>query len=233
MKENLLKKLICPACASEELNVECKQKNDTEIREGSICCQKCREVFPINAGITNLLYRIPQDVECEKKAMNEKVYYVTSDKKEGFTVTEDAIQKYQQILLSLPEGDGSPIFCCGGSLQNQAENASRFYKSVDELNLTGNEDILEVGASFGWGSREFAKKGCNVVALDITDFLCTSDLYFKQQSIYFDRILGDMNKLPFKTASFDIVFANTVLHHCMDLETIYRELLRVLKREGK
>jgi SAM-dependent methyltransferase len=94
-----------------------------------------------------------------------------------------------------------------------------------------------LGAGRCWASRYFSRFGCNVVSLDIllTKYvgLLTSDIYIKNENIYFERILSDMNYLPFNEKIFDYVFVSASLHHSLDLLKTLREINRVLKHNGK
>ena len=54
MQQQLMDILVCPMCKGElELNVEKKQ--DGEIVTGTITCTACRERYPIEDGIPNML----------------------------------------------------------------------------------------------------------------------------------------------------------------------------------
>jgi len=224
--------LRCPACGSDSFSIQNPQREKDEIRGGALACTGCCASFPIREGILDLLGKPSEALQHEQHAMSAMRYYVSENPQDYITVSKETFQNHAPIFLSLPEGDGSYIFRKGG-LQNQAENAVRFYQTVDALRLRGNESVLEIGASFGWAAARFAQKGCSVVAVDVTDYLLCSDLYFKAWGVYFERFWADMNRLPFKDGVFDLVFANSVLHHSMDLRGVFSELLRVLRPGGK
>ena len=102
---------------------------------------------------------------------------------------------------------------------------------MDYLNLRGSERILEIGACFSSSSFNFAKKGCRVAALDISNYLKASNVFVKKA--YFDRIFSDMHNMPFADDAFDIVFASAALHHSKDLKAVFEEIRRVLKPGGR
>ena len=45
-------------------------------------------------------------------------------------------------------------------------------------------------------------------------------------------IVGDMNNLPFEDDSFDFVYSSLAIHYTATPETTYKEVYRVLKKEG-
>ncbi|MEM3085981.1 MAG: methytransferase partner Trm112 [Halobacteria archaeon] len=54
MKRDLMEILACPACKGD-LQLSAKKEEGDEILEGELRCPKCREAFPIDDGIPNLL----------------------------------------------------------------------------------------------------------------------------------------------------------------------------------
>jgi SAM-dependent methyltransferase/uncharacterized protein YbaR (Trm112 family) len=232
MKSSLLSTLRCPNCFKTDWDLTILTQNEQEVREGSIQCLSCKTSYSIQGGILKMLVDLPPEVVHEKEHA-ESFGYLVTEKGEKLSISRETIFNFKPLFLALPEGDGSHYFKPGGSFDNQAGNAQRFYKTLEMLNLKGTERILEVGASFGWASRRFAQRGCDVVALDITFYLMTADLYFKEDGTYFERIKSDMSKIPFKDESFDIIFSHSVIHHCKDLSKLFAEFYRVLRPGGR
>lgn len=232
MKKELLDILQYQGRSGNDWQLEIAEENDREIRKGSLFCKSLGLRFSIEDGIINMLKDLPPEVAHEKEHAEQFDYLITKDG-EKHPINRETIYRFQNLFLSLPAGDGSSLFKPGGSFDNQAGNAERFFKTLELLQLKGNERVLEVGASFGWGSWRFAQKGCQVVALDVTHYMTAGDLYFDKDNCYFDRIMADMSQLPFKDNSFDIIFSHSVIHHCKDLSKLFAEFHRVLKPGGR
>jgi len=216
MKTNIVPKLICPSCRRPALEIlKIINKDKVEIRQGILKCAYCDSEFRINDGILDFL------IDPEEEILNEQ---------KGWAILKNAINNSDELMLSLPDG----IEEYKDTWKGQANN---FYHMVSSLNLKGNENILDIGAGRCWASRYFAKYGCDVIAIDIllTKYvgLLTSDLYIKNDNIYFERILSDMTGLPFKDNTFEYVFVSASLHHSLDLLKSLKEVKRVLKPKGR
>lgn len=232
MKKELLELLICPVCRKADFKLEVLDQNKTEIRAGKIFCSHCQTGFVIEEGILNMLRDLPDEVAHEKEHA-ESFSYIKAENGEQFPINRETLDRFKHLILSLPAGDGSHFFKPGGSFDNQAGNAERFFKTLDLLKLKGGERVLEVGASFGWASWRFAQRGCEVVAVDVTHYLMAADYFFEEDGQYFDRMMTDMSQLPFTDQSFDIIFSHSVIHHCKDLGKLFQEFHRVLKPGGR
>ncbi len=232
MKKTFLDRLQCLDCHQSNWNLEILAENSREIREGKLICAGCKRNYAIADGILNALGVLPPEVAHEKEH-SESMGYIIDANGQKTPINPGTIKQYADLFLTLPAGDGSHYFKPGGSFDNQAGNASRFFKTLDLLKLTGNERVLEVGASFSWASRHMAKRGCDVTALDITNYLVAGDLYFQKDGIYYERILSDMSVLPFKDNTYDLIFSHSVIHHCKDLKALFLEFHRVLRPGGK
>lgn len=233
MKKSFLEKLRCLGCTQSKWQLEIIKENPSEIREGSLRCQSCSRTYKIQDGILHMLDEIlPEEIAHEKEHAESFGYLVTAEGTKH-PINRETLTGFKDLFLSLPTGDGSHFFQPGGSFDNQAGNAQRFFQTVELLNLKGNEKILEVGASFGWASWRFAQKGCDVTALDVTDYLMTSDLYFEKDDSYYERVMSDMSTLPFKNQTFDIIFSHSVIHHCKVLKALFQEFNRALKPGGR
>lgn len=230
MREELLNMIICPKCRNNLISLQKNEVSPLEIISGQIICGHCGVRFGISDGIIDFLSEPNENVLRERKAMDDEEY-ITDELGHKYKITDETMRKFQDRILALPEGDGSYFFKRGGSFQTIAEASGRFYSTLDSLRLTGKEKILEIGAAFASFSHKFAKKGCSVVALDISNYLKVSNLFIKDA--YFDRIFSDMHNIPFRDGSFDIVFGAAVLHHTKELGAVFREIYRVLKTGGK
>ncbi len=54
MKKNLMEILCCPVCKGD-LELTVKKEQDSEVIDGTLYCKKCKESYPIEDGIPNLL----------------------------------------------------------------------------------------------------------------------------------------------------------------------------------
>lgn len=233
MKEKLLAYFLCLECRGSDWDLEREEMKGEEVRTGAILCRHCQRRYLIREGMVQALpEELPEEVHHEKEHAESLGYLVASNGEKHF-INRQTLHRFREVFLSLPHGDGSHFFQPGGSFDNQAGNAERFFKALDFLKLKGGERVLEVGASFGWGSWRMAQRGCEAVALDVTDYLMASDLYMEKDGTYFERVMADMGHLPFSDETFDIVFSHSVIHHCKDLGRLFREFGRVLKPEGR
>jgi SAM-dependent methyltransferase len=233
MKKNFIEKLRCIECARSKWDLQASEENTIELRRGILTCQHCLKRYVIENGVLNALAEaLPEEVLHEKKHA-ETFDYLVTESGEKHPINLETARKFSRLFLSLPAGDGSSLFRPGGSFDNQAGNAERFFKTLDLLNLTGRESVLEVGASFGWASWRFAQRGCKVTALDVTRYLEVADLYMEKDGVYYERVMADMSKTPFCDQSFDLIFSHSVIHHCKELKTLFSEFKRLLKPGGR
>jgi len=231
MKENILNILQCPNCGKSDFLTDLQEELYNEWREGSLTCRSCQHAFSIKDGIGDFLTHPSAEVTKEIEGAHAEIRIKTKDG-ESFLVDDNSIEKFSDLFLSMPEGDGSYYFKDGGCFQNFAEGAHRFYDLIDGWGLKPGMKVLDIGTGFCWSSREFVKRNCDVVAIDIVNYLKIADLYLKR-GIHFERLYADMDLLPFQDESFDIVFAAAAIHHSSDMPKTFRELSRVLKKGGR
>jgi SAM-dependent methyltransferase len=215
MRQSLLAMLQCPICAGPLAihEVRASGKTSDEIIEADLRCSLCGTTYPVRRGIPNLL--TPRLLEDYKQ--NEMQGWVNLWNKKGMyerPTPEDSFQ--------LPYLGGIWI------------EVTRMYEmAMVDMNLQGNEVILDIGAGQGWASRYFAAKGCRVIAIDIVD----DELYglgrawaiMERAGVYFEPLLADGEHLPFRPNTFDFVFFCGALHHFRDFRKVLRQVNAVLK----
>jgi len=103
--------------------------------------------------------------------------------------------------------------------------------------LMSREKILDLGSGLCWASYLLAKHGCKVVSMDfnLDDVvgLRAGSTLSHNTGVHFERVAGDISRLPFAPHSFDAVHCSAVLHHVPEsLGQVIREVYRVLKNDG-
>ena len=217
MKTELLDLICCPSCY-EALTVESYERYESEIWEGLLACYHCHQQYPIHKGMP---YLYVDNAAWQPKAI-EGEGWVTLHKIQGnYEPGENAVD------LQIPYFPKPPWLTVAHS----------FDIALATLDLEGNETILDLGAGRGWASKHFALHNCRAVALDVrTDEntgLGRGKALMDDAGVYFDRIIGDGENLPFFDNSFDIVFCAASLHHATDLPLFIKNISKVLKPGGR
>lgn len=113
----------------------------------------------------------------------------------------------------------------------QQEIGRRLMQRFDYYKLKP-ERALDLGAGTGYFSQQLKKRfnQCQVVAFDLSESMLKKIKKGILKPV--SRVKGCMTRLPFKTNSYDIVFANQVIHWHADYLTLFKEIARVLKPSG-
>ena len=90
--------------------------------------------------------------------------------------------------------------------------------------------ILDIGCASGTHSEILHKKGAIVTGMDISKEMI--DLA-KSRLPTLNFKVGNMNHLPFKNNSFDILFYGLCIHYEKNLNSVFKEAHRVLKKSGR
>ncbi len=217
MKTEFIENLVCPACKNIDLAILKVDKEDqAEIREGTIQCRSCNNKYAIEDGILDLLLNHEIQTQYDpdgRKKLN--CHFTTKGKRiyeEGEIANRENLDKKWVI--------------------NSTANFDQIFNWVQ---LTGDENVMEVGAGTCWAIKRFAERGCKCVALDILKQhkLKMADYWFEEKNMYFERILADMNIMNFKNNTFDIVYSLSTLMYSSNIQNTLNEIERVLKPDGK
>lgn len=228
MQQTLTELIECPLCRSHSFTTTVDESNEREIRKGSLQCASCSFSYSVHDGIANLLPRPDEVVKIEQEAHKKNDFLSTGI---GSDFSESIVQ-YRSSFLSLPEGDDSQLFKKPGYFRNVSTGAQVFYDSIKKAGLKEHSLILECGADTCWASAKLSEWGHRCIATDINHHLIASDIYMEEKNLYFERILADMNNLPFKESVFDAVITIASFHHTGDIRKTLSGFHRVLKKGG-
>lgn len=108
------------------------------------------------------------------------------------------------------------------------------FSYLDKMDYAGKA-VLDHGCGDGRYAFYFTNKGAkSVVGVDISlemiDLATKNLIESKSKRIKF--VKADVLSLPFEKDSFDFVFSNFVLHHCLDSQRALAEIFRVLRKGG-
>jgi 2-polyprenyl-6-hydroxyphenyl methylase/3-demethylubiquinone-9 3-methyltransferase len=92
---------------------------------------------------------------------------------------------------------------------------------------------LDVGCGGGLLAEEFAKLGCRVTGVDVSErSLETARAHARQERLEIAYVPAPGEDLPFEDKTFDFVYCCDVLEHVQSVERAVAEAARVLKPDG-
>ena len=125
----------------------------------------------------------------------------------------------------------SASYDAAAALQERVRN--ELLERIAELKVTPAA-ILDLGAGTGHASRALkrAHPSAIVVAADIAPGMLARSKAQSRWLRRFERVRADAYSLPFRDASFDLIYSSLMLQWCDDLDTVFGEIARVLKPGG-
>jgi len=104
-------------------------------------------------------------------------------------------------------------------------------KLIKDLNLSGDERVLDLGCGDGAITRQLADliPSGSILGIDASKGMIETALYHKGDNLSFE--LKDINVLDYKN-EFDLVFSNAALHWIKDHDSLLNNIYTSLKRNG-
>ncbi|PYL08718.1 MAG: hypothetical protein DME33_06485 [Verrucomicrobia bacterium] len=91
-------------------------------------------------------------------------------------------------------------------------------------------NVLELGCGTGYFTRELARSGADIIAIDVSrELLEIARVNCSAPNVRYE--LQNAYELRYPDAEFDSVVGSSVLHH-LEIEAALREIYRVLKPDG-
>ncbi|WP_446744786.1 class I SAM-dependent methyltransferase [Silvibacterium acidisoli] len=108
---------------------------------------------------------------------------------------------------------------------------------ADAVGLNSSMRVLDLGSGIGGPARYYAATyGCFVEGLDLSPSFVEAATYLTARCGMIDRVKftqGNALEIPFEDVSFDAVFLHHVAMNIADRASLYREVVRVLRPNGK
>ena len=219
MRKQLLEILRCSSCKSTDLRLETTAEDDVEITEGAVVCAHCFRAWSVGEGIVDMLEAVPEVTRLE---MSGRAAFVEEIRRSKH-VDDDWLLGLPDTALYVPASKGRDY------IDNLLE--------LSTLAGFGPEArVLDIGAGNCWASWRLAAGGASVVAVDVSrvkyEGLESGAVQIAGHGHYFERVLGDMENLPFEDGSVDGCLFFATLHHSNNLGLAFSEAARVLRPGG-
>jgi SAM-dependent methyltransferase len=218
MREELLQRLRCPSCSADgAFALTVHGRDEREVRDAILRCGGCASEFPIRAGIVEMLNDPPDYVRREAAGLGRFADVMRADGWDG--------ERIRQL----------PVV----ELGYWWEQRRAFEYWEQELAFRPGAWLLDVGSNTCWASALFARRGLEVIALDIATVdlqgLGSAEHFIADGSVYFERLLSTMAAPALASNSMDYVFCCEALHHNSpgELRRTLREFFRVLRPGGQ
>jgi len=104
-------------------------------------------------------------------------------------------------------------------------------RSLDLAEMSGDESVLDVGCGNGAYLRTLARRGHRgmIVGADLSPGMLEAA---RARTGHPRLMVADVQRIPFRDSSFDVVLAMHMLYHAPDLALAIRELRRVMRDTG-
>lgn len=185
-----------------------------------VICQNCNQKYQYKNNILDTLISPNLEVIQELKgiALENDI-----DEQQYQKVKIRPVQKIKTFQDKLEQTKNE----CGQYYQQTLAN---FRQAFESLDLPSNLKVMEIGSvNDFYFLRPFKNNKNRCIALNIhfeIEGTC-------ENTIWPERVLADMNDLPFFDNTFDVIIISATSHHSSQLNQVISEISRVLKRGGK
>jgi ubiquinone/menaquinone biosynthesis C-methylase UbiE/uncharacterized protein YbaR (Trm112 family) len=214
LKREFVDSIRCPFCRRGGFTLAVAEEDGREVREGELRCGSCGRSFSVHRGIPDFLDPADEALAREVQGWIQ----LAGPLDEGLV----------PVMTALPYFPHAPW----------PHVAPDFFQVFEHVDFSGQR-VVDIGAGRTWSTRFLMTLGRarEAVAVDVltTRFLGleTADIFLQQDGIHFERVRGDVHRLPLPDAWADAVFACASVHHSSDLDALFAEVRRVLRPGGR
>jgi len=212
MKYALLQWLACPACRSTELGLEMRRTRTSS---------PATRLDPDTPGYDPTSGTLQEVVEGELRCASCSTRYTI----------EDGIPR---LVVSPPRVVASAHV----STHFDASAPEWEEAFLDLASPLGPSDYLgqlalDVGCGFGRGAYFAARYGAEVIAVDVDPEVIATCRHNTRRFPRVHPVQADATRLPFRPATFSLVYAYGLLHHLEDPMAVFHECSRMLEPGGR
>lgn len=207
-----------------ESTLKCSKCNhsDFEITDNTMTCKNCGNAYPRKGWVIDTLTEPSKYVLSEYKGISEE-NNLSEDWKDLKIQIDPNIKGYEEKLESTKSSYG----------QYYEQTMKNFLYSVEHINPKASDIVLEIGSTYDfYFARHLEQKyGVKeIYGLNIHyDFKDNEEL---ENNLPY-KIVADMNDIPLKENSVDIVIISATSHHSGTLDILMKEISRVLRAGGR
>lgn len=218
MRRQLVDILRCPSCHSRMI-LDDITEDEIEVVIGIMTCEYGHRIS-IDNGIVDAVRESVHEQALNESAGNVRFVEINSE------LYND------EWLLGLPYSA-----CHVPNPQKKGlDQVQNITTLAERVGWSSGDRVLDLGAGNCWAARVFASKGMSVVATDISHVkyhgLGSGRVLIESTGHYFDRVLTEMEYLPFADGSFDGVLMYQALHHSNNIAQTIAECYRVVRPGG-
>jgi SAM-dependent methyltransferase len=185
----------------------------------SLICAACGIAYPIRHQIVDTLGGASADVIQELKGMAIEAM-LPPEQWESIKVR--MLSRIVPLEERIDDSADDPV-------QYSLQTVTNFDQAIALLGRLDGKRVLEIGAENNYYFlRAFRERGAECFGLNLHFQHEDPDPYLAWP----EKVLGDMNNLPFGDGVFDVVLLSATSHHSPNLERTVDEVARVLKRGG-
>jgi ubiquinone/menaquinone biosynthesis C-methylase UbiE len=188
------------------------------LSKGDCFCDTCGQKYNIINNILDTLIEPSHLVIKELKGTARENGHNTTNWEKIKINLKDKLLDYEK-RLSLSEDEAGQYYL---------QTLMHFKQAFKLVKHMAPRRVLEIGISHDEFLKRFKKLGSKCYSINIH-----YELLKGQSSRWFERCLGDMNRLPYKDEVFDIVLISASAHHSGTPELLFKEVFRVLTKGGK
>jgi SAM-dependent methyltransferase len=112
------------------------------------------------------------------------------------------------------------------------EHITSGYEELHALALPELPDgpVLDLGCGTGAHAVRLARRGCKVIAVDLTrEGVRSARARFAREKLHGRFLVGDAEHLPFRDGAVNVAWTFLLLHHFPKLDLLPRELARIAR----
>lgn len=185
-------------------------------------CRACPSQYPERNGILDLLGEPSDDVQAEWQGLAVE---------NGIELSGGEYDAVKFLLTDTIDTTSALMERSrSGPIQYYQQGTAAYLEALSRCPIDAGLRVLEIG-----GGRTYWKLR---IIRDLCDEAYSLNIFFHVSRndpppTWPERVLADMNDLPFEDEYFDLVICSATLHHSSELGRVFGEISRVLRPNGR